>query len=219
MLGSVAYGSGVVSHAVADGLLPGPFAMALLWVTCVLGAALTLTSRATAARLVVVVLAGQAWVHSVLSISGHRGDTPLVPVAFPEPAAMGAPSGGATLLERFRTASESVPHTAQDDWLAHQIAHFTSLTPAMLAAHLAGAAVMGLFLAVGEDALWRLLALAAVRADARARSVLRSACLLALACSARAIRLLLSEGPQVLGSQVLEAGTERGRAPPFVLAA
>ncbi len=219
MLASVALLAGVVSHALADGRLPGALALTLLWGSCLLGSALLLMVRASAPRIVVMLLAGQTWVHGVLSATaGHRGE---VAEQFPPlaPASLGAPTGGGSLLERFRASTDAANTYAPDDWIPHQVDHLTAQGPFMLLAHVGAAAAIGLFLAVGEDALWRLLALAAVRADARARYALRRASVLAAACGTRARRPLHTEGPQTFDSQVLATGVDRGRAPPFVLAA
>ena len=222
VLGTVAFGTGAVSHALAGGLVPGPLTTLLVLTTCVPLAAAFLLRRASAVRLVVLVLAGQTYVHTLLSaLGGHRGD----------PAGSGAyavapvrATGSGSLYDQF--AATATPSGAGgDDWFTHQLAHLTEQSPWMVLAHTLGAVALALFLAVGEDALWRWVALAVARTHvarthvARARAawahvvvgvsrgvVLRSAVLAPLAVQV--------PGPQLLGRPV-----DRHRGPPFLLAA
>src|SRR5690606_34237617 len=69
--------------------------------------------------------------------------------------------------DQYDALVDTMPAGRGNDWLAHQIDHFTAQGPGMIAAHTGGAVVLGLFLAVGENALWRLLLLVAARARVR----------------------------------------------------
>ncbi|WP_244928858.1 hypothetical protein [Nocardioides sp. W7] len=163
LLASVAVFLGAAGHVTADGLLPGPGALLVLYVVAVVGAAAFLARPATPLRLVTLLVGGQTLVHVVLSAAaGHAGET-AGPVAAP------VRTGGITLptVDGRRVGS------LQDAWdagsthaagpalpVGHLVDHLTGNAPMMLA-HLFVAAAVGLWLAVGERALWTLLALAA----------------------------------------------------------
>lgn len=218
VLGAIALGTGTVSHVLGEGRLPGPVAMTALLGVCVGLAALFLRARAGVVRLVLLVVAGQTFVHTALSIlAGHHGDAaPLRAVA---PAADGTrPSRYFDQYDAL-VAANPAPQGG-NDWLAHQIEHVTEQGPAMLLAHVAGAVVLGIFLAVGESALWRLLLLGAARACLRARRSRLAAATLGvrLAGATRRAALAVPTVP-FLRPALLDRRPERHRGPPFVLAA
>lgn len=223
VLGSVASAAGVVSHAAAGGNLPGPLGLFAVTLSCVLGAAVLLTRRARASTLALAVLAGQTWVHGILSaVSGHRGDPTIDVTSLPSPAPVPV-QGAGTLLEQYRDAYSGVspsPHPGQD-WFLHQVDHFVGQGPLMLLAHLGGALAVGLFLAVGEEALWAMLALAQVRAAAQRRHQLLRSTARAAAVGSAGCRLHLGEPrlDRLVTPQVLARSSLRHRGPPFVLAA
>ena len=219
MLGTVGFATGAVSHALAGGNLPGPVALLTLLGTCVLVAAPVLRRRASAPVLAFGVLVFQTVVHTVLSaVAGHRGD-PVAGTAVQEPVAPFVVQGRGTLLEQYRASTERAGGTGHD-WVGHQVDHFVAQGPAMMGAHLAAAVALGLFLAVGEDALWRLLALAAARAHELLRRALRARARLASVLGGRQVGLGELVGvDQVHSPQVLGTPVERRRGPPFVLAA
>lgn len=232
VVGSVAFGTGVASHVAGGGLLPGPVAMTLLLVASILAAGRFLLVRAGAPRLVLLVVLGQTLAHAALSgLAGHRGD-PATPAAVPEPVA--APEPVATAGRRTGNLFdhyESIVPTVQGspagpgvpgDWLTHQVEHFVAQGPAMVLAHLAGAVALGLFLAVGEHSLWRLLLLVAARrvvaaADGRALAV--AAEVLAGQSRRRGPALVLGRTHLSTGPQRLDGDQVTRRGPPFVLAA
>lgn len=223
VLGAVATGAGVVSHAAAGGNLPGPVGLFALTMSCVLGAALLLTRRAGTPALALAVLAGQTWAHGILSaVSGHRGDPPVDvgPLTAPTPVPV---QGAGTLLEQYRDAHSGVSSSSHpgQDWLLHQVDHFVGQGPLMLLAHLGGALAVGLFLAVGEEALWAMLSLARVRATARRRHALVRLTARAAAVGAASSRLHLGEpkAADPVVPQMLARSSLRHRGPPFVLAA
>jgi hypothetical protein len=108
LLAVVAMGSGVIAHLSADGRLPGPWVLALLFLLCVAGAAALLGRPASTLRVVVMTVAGQTFVHGFLTaLSGHRGDPPLrrvvappAPVPAPVPTGRAAPARTSTSSTR-----------------------------------------------------------------------------------------------------------------------
>lgn len=220
VLGAVAMATGTASHVLGQGHLPGPVALTSVLAACVVAAALFLRVRATAVRLVLLVVAGQTLVHGALSsLAGHRGDE--APVAALAPT---APVGGARPSRFFdhyeAVAAATAGGPPRSDWLAHQVDHLTAQGPAMVLAHVGGAVVLGLFLAVGESALWSLLALAVARALVRTRALTQAAV-------ARGVRRGVALRAGLLGTPalpplrpaLLDRRPERHRGPPFVLAA
>lgn len=154
---------GVAGHVTADGLLPGPLVLGVLLVVSVVACASLLARPASTLKIVVLLVGGQAAVHLVLTVSGgHVGD--------PTTATHRAPTGlGAalptvdgrrvgSLQESYETSlgtgslQPSVP-------VGHLVSDLSDHAP-MMAAHLLAAALVGLWLAVGERCLWTLLALA-----------------------------------------------------------
>jgi hypothetical protein len=171
LLGTVALIAGVAGHLGADGLMPGRPAIVLLFVTCTAGAALFLGRPASRLRVVLLLAGGQTFIHGGLtSLAGHRGDPPLVraPAAAPSVAPPFGTTDGrrvGSLLDQFYAAQSAsgsgsgrvelvVPSPVQ-----HLIADLTGPHAAMAVGHLAAAVVVGLWLAMGEKALWAIFAL------------------------------------------------------------
>ncbi len=193
VLAVVALGAGVVSHVAADGALPHPVALAALLGLTSAVAVPFLHHRASTARLVALVVGGQALTHVALSVlAGHAGDRVTSASGAAGPAARGAllevtdSSGRRTgpLLDQYAAASDAAPagqvgdpFTWMFDLVRHQLAHVTEQGPAMVLTHTLGAVALGVWLAVGERALWHLLHLGAARlaSAARARLVLGGA--------------------------------------------
>lgn len=218
VLGAVALGAGAASHVIGDGRLPGPMAMAFLLLACTGLSALFLRGRAGVVRLVLLVVAGQTFVHSALSVlAGHTGD------AAPLRAVAPVPDGArpTRFFDQYDALVAANPAPAGgSDWLAHQVEHVTDQGPAMLLAHVAGAAVLGLFLAVGESALWRLLLLGAARARVEVRRWQLAAATLGVRLGVATRRAALGAPiVPVLTPALLDRRPERHRGPPFVLAA
>lgn len=228
VLGAVALGTGTGSHVLGQGHLPGPGAMLVVLGLCVLGSTFFLRVRATPLRLVGLVVAGQTVVHGALSaLAGHRGDgtTTAAVAATPSSSEAARPSRFYDHFEAVAAASTQTgagldPAGARGDWLAHQVEHLTAQGPVMVVAHLLGAVALGLFLAVGETALWSLLALAVTRALLSSRAQL----LCVAAAGVRhgvALRAGLSGVPVVpfLRPALFDRRPPGRRGPPFVLAA
>lgn len=220
LLGSVGMATGVFSHLLGDGYLPGALSLAFVWVGCVLAASVFLLGRATALRLAVVVLGAQTAVHAALSaLAGHRGDAVLDVAPAPVVSAPGA-ARPERFQDQYHALVDTLPAERGNDWLAHQIDHFTAQGPGMIAAHTGGAVVLGLFLAVGENALWRLLLLVAARARVRLcawRLALAAACV-RRGVALRADMLRAPPTPQLIPA-LLDRRVLTHRGPPLVLAA
>ncbi len=141
VLGPAVLASGVVSHVAADGLLPHPVLLVGMLAACVALAALFLGAPASPARLVLLLVGGQALTHVLLSAgAGHAGTA--------APAAASA---------------EAHHGTATHGLAPHVLEHVLEQGPLMVVAHALGAVALGLWLAVGESALWHLVALTAGR--------------------------------------------------------
>jgi hypothetical protein len=176
MLGTVAMAAGVIAHRTAAGLMPGPTALALLFVACVGVAGLFLGRPASRLRVVLLVVAGQTFIHGGLTaLAGHRGD-PVVPRAAPVrpvpelPPPVGGGRRVGSLMDQYyanrptgQRVELSVPYPVQ-----HLIADVTGPHVAMALGHLSAAVVVGLWLAMGERALWAVLAMSA---DVAARAL------------------------------------------------
>lgn len=239
VLGTVALGTGVVSHVAGGGRLPGFPGLVLLLAVSVLVAARFLMTRASTSRLVLLVVAGQTLTHAALSgLAGHRGASAgttahlhgtgaaATTTGAPDPSALLAdPPRTGNLYDHYVAAvqTSAAGHgtaPAPGGWLTHQVEHLVEQGPLMVLAHLCGAVALGLFLSVGERSLWHLLLLVGARraVGLAADRVLRQAAAVAsglrVPTAAPHDRLL-----PLSGSQVLATDARRLRAPPLLLAA
>jgi hypothetical protein len=138
VLAGVCLTLGVTLHVSADGLLPGPVPLLVLLGLSTAGAAAFLGAPASTRRVVALLVVWQTLVHGALTVlSGHRGD---LPGSHAEAAGHG--------------------HGVASARVQHLLADVTGPHVAMALGHLLAAAVVGLWLAAGERALWRLLTLA-----------------------------------------------------------
>lgn len=166
VLTAVATVLGTVAHTLAGGRLPGVVGYVALLVLLGLGTAPLLARAASTRRVVLLVVAGQTFVHTALTATaGHEGDGvghATVPVTSP-PVLTGAPRPGTTFADlvhpQVSTGTGSGP--AVPDWVLHLVADLQPAQLPMALAHLAAAVGVGLWLASGERALVTLLALAA----------------------------------------------------------
>lgn len=242
VLGPVVLVSGSLSHVAADGRLPSAVPMVLVLAACTVLSAFFLRSRASALRLVALVVGGQAATHLLLSVTaGHHGAASGASGASGASPAPGSSAGPAlqvvaddggrrvgSLADHFDAASaaggragEAVTAGPLAQASAHLVEHTLAQGPLMLLAHTLGAVVLGLWLAVGESALWHLLVLASVRA--RVAAIL-SLALLPLRASALggldASRRLPVPPPLLLPlERTLPHRLVTRRGPPFLLAA
>lgn len=175
VLAAVAATTGVFAHLSAGGLLPGAVGMVVIFAVSLIWAAALLGRPASTRRIVLMVIASQTFTHGALTaVAGHRGDHRTVDVAgsaarlapLPVPprspvtvmdGAQRAPWGEqmqAANPASGRPIQLSVPAPVQ-----HLIADFTGPHAAMAAAHLVGAALLGLWLARGEQLVWSLISL------------------------------------------------------------
>lgn len=161
LLAFVVLSTGVVAHVTAEGLLPSVPTLVALYLVSALVLGWFLRRPATTLRVVALTVGGQTVVHALLTLTaGHAGDHPQPAAAPPQPP----PSlvgGGGSPMEAYAAARPqveadfAVPHAVQ-----HLIADLTGAHAPMMVLHLLAAALVGLWLAVGERALWTLLALA-----------------------------------------------------------
>lgn len=160
---------GVAGHVTGGGLLPQPTALVVLCAVTGLLSLLLMARSAGTVRLVTVLVAGQGLVHLVLSLTGgHHGDAP--PAARPSLPAAG-PTSALPVVDGRRTGSLIDSYAGQAPG-SHDVAlslpvgglldQLAAHAPMMLA-HVLAAALVGLWLAVGERALWTLVALACRR--------------------------------------------------------
>lgn len=164
-VGAVAFTFGVVGHVTADGLLPGPLLLAVLFGLSVLLSVPMLARPAGRLRLVAMLVGGQMLVHLVLTLSaGHRGDVTGIASGRPVPAGLrslpvvdGRRVG--SLQDAYQGMSgQSVGATTPTLPIGHLVSDLSAHAP-MMAVHLVAAAVVGLWLAYGERCLWTVLAL------------------------------------------------------------
>lgn len=150
-LATVAVLVAVWAHVGADGRLPS--APALLLVVAAMTAAVQplLARPASAARVVLLTVGGQAAAHVALSLSaGHRGD------AAPSPH---GPDVHATAASHAADAHPDSGLAALEP-LSHLVDDLAAAGLPMVLTHLAAAALVGAWLAAGERAVWTLLTLA-----------------------------------------------------------
>jgi hypothetical protein len=158
----VALVAGAVGHVSADGLLPSPWVLAGVFAMSLPFCAAQLVRPAGMPRLVLLLVGGQTAVHVLLTLTaGHRGDAVTVtghrdvqPVL---PVQDGRRVG--SLLDGYQSATHGGPAVEPALPVGSVLGEVASHAP-MMAAHLAAAALLGIWLALGERSLWALLALA-----------------------------------------------------------
>jgi hypothetical protein len=163
VVGSLAFFMGVVGHVTADGLLPGPTFLAVLLAMSVLLSAPMLSRPASSLRLVAMLVGGQTLLHLALSLSaGHVGDRSATAVATRSSALGALPVHDGrrlgSLQDAYTGAADQHGALAPAVPVGHLINDLSAHAP-MMAAHLAVAALVGLWLGYGERCLWTLLAL------------------------------------------------------------
>lgn len=213
-VGLLAVFLGVAGHVTAGGLLLGPVVLVLLAVGAVALSAPMLARPASALRLVLMMVGGQALVHVVLTVSaGHVGDPAAGPAvrrvgsALPTLASADGRRTG-SLQDAYDAVGSS--HASTPSVPAHLVADLAAHAP-MMVLHLVAAALVGLWLAVGERALWALVA-ATGRRLALAVRVLLAPVPPAPAAPAPAFRTVLRPASSPRTRPLLRRG------PPLVLA-
>jgi hypothetical protein len=198
--------------------------MLLLVTTAV--AAPFLTRRASVRRIVALLVAGQATLHGALTVlAGHAGDAPA---AAPGSGQGFVFDGGQTertgsYLDQVAAMQPagSVGAPAHGSVPGHLVEHLADQGVAMLLAHLAAVVAVGVWLAVGERALWTVLALTTTRLldlVARAAAVLLGAWAVLVSHVRRAPYLGSTRRHVVPLPQLLDQVVAR-RGPPALLAA
>lgn len=174
-LAAVALAAGSLAHLGADGRLPGPGALAALLLLGTTAAVPLLRRPASTARVVTLLVAGQAGVHLALTLlAGHHDDGVV---------------GHGPLAALHHLAEDATgPHAA------------------MALAHTAAAALVGLWLASGERALWTVLDLLVAPLAGRSLPTLP------VRRPAPAVVVLAPSGPR----RVLLHGGPNRRGPPYV---
>ena len=159
LLALVVTAAGSLAHVSAAGRMPGWASLLTLYAVVAAGCAVVLGGEASTRRLVVLTVGGQLVVHGVLSgLSGHTGATVM----------SHAPHGG--MAHPGSGSGSLVPA-----WLGHGVDDLLA-HPLMALTHVLAGAAVGLWLSVGERALWSLVRLArctARTALARAAGALR----------------------------------------------
>jgi hypothetical protein len=163
--GSFAFFLGTAGHVMADGLLPGPAFLVTLLGFTVLLALPVLARPASRVRLLALLVGGQTFIHLCLTLTaGHQGD-PRTPAA-PQPADTGPaqlPVVDGHRVGSFQDAfagTAAQPATTPTLPIHHLVADLSAHAP-MMAAHLAAAALVALWLAHGERCAYAVLALTA----------------------------------------------------------
>ncbi len=238
VLAAVVVAVSAVGHVSADGLLPGPWEMLGLTLAVTAVAARFLTRQASPLRLVTMLVSGQVAIHGVLTVlAGHAGDAAG---AVSGAAAHG--SGHATTqfvfdgLRTERTGSyfdqvEAMQVTAPDGaastgsglgGVAHLAEHLATQSVAMMLAHAAVVALLGVWLAVGERALWTVLTLSTtglLEVVGHAAALVLGRWLAILLDRVRGVAFLPSTGRDVVPLPHLLHHVVAHRGPPSLLAA
>ena len=155
LLAAVTMFLGVAAHVTADGLLPSVAWLVVLAALAVVPCAALLARPASTVRIVLTLAGGQALVHLALTVTaGHTTHA-------------GAGHGHADGTRSHVDTAGSALETLQSGQLGATpggltagglVGHLVDHAPMMLV-HVLAAALVGLWLAVGERALWTLVAL------------------------------------------------------------
>ena len=220
-LAAVATTTGVAAHGYADGLLPSVPVLVAILAICTAGVATLLGGPASTLRVVLLTVGGQTFIHAALTMTaGHAGDPPAAATRPPAPTLpvdAGAGRRTGSLLDQY-TAAQPATDTelVLPAGVRHLVADMTGAHAPMMVVHLLAAALVGLWLAVGEQALWALVALAAGAAVPRLGLLL--AAVLARPALPRPVPVAASRPPVPPRPTVLARCVAR-RGPPALLAA
>lgn len=155
LLATVSLLIGSLAHVSADGRLPGTTALLLLFGGLAIVCSRLLGTTDSRPRVVVLVVSGQAFIHlGLTAMAGHGSARALPAQPLPAPSP-GAHASMAELMPVTPQASLAVP-----SWVTDEIAMLAGPHAFMAVAHLAAAALIALWLASGEAALFAVLALA-----------------------------------------------------------
>ncbi len=159
----------VWAHAGAGGRLPSAPVLLVVAISLAVLAQPLLARPASALRVVLLTVGGQALAHVVLSLTaGHRGDPVraaghVAPGPVPAPVPLAVDGQGrrvGSLVDHARgTAGVGDGGLSVPDPVGYLLGDLSAAGAPMLLAHLAAAALVGAWLAGGERALWTLLTL------------------------------------------------------------
>ncbi|WP_125810983.1 hypothetical protein [Actinoplanes sp. ATCC 53533] len=151
VLACVIAGVSTIAHMLGGGQPPGPLTLSALTVACTAGLSMFLRRPASTRRIVSLLCGGQLLMHSALTVlAGHSS----VPMAGMDAVSMHPIMPGMSMTAEPGFAS--APHPVQ-----HLTGEMLATRPAMIVAHLAAAAVLGIWLSVGERMVWRTVVLMA----------------------------------------------------------
>lgn len=164
LVGSLVVLLGTAGHVSAGGLLPAPWMVTALVALTVVGCAPACTRQVSTARSALLLVGGQAAVHVVLSSTGgHVGDPTRAITATPSVGSLPTVDGRRLgSLHDAYTAAETAGGLQAALPVQHLVSDVAAHGPMMLA-HLAAAALVGLWLAAGERAAWSFVRLTAHR--------------------------------------------------------
>jgi hypothetical protein len=226
VLTGVAFGLGLVAHVSAGGLVPGSVGLTILFAVTLAGCATFLGRAAGTLRITTLVVAGQAFIHTALTASsGHAGDPrATAPASTPasDPLAVaGAGRSGSLhdIYERGSLARGAGGQLVVPDWAQHLVDDLSGPHAAMAVAHVVAAALVGLWLASGERALWALIRLSRHAVAATVQQLSAALAALGLVPPVDAAQPRLDSGPSRRLHSVLLASTHGRRGPPALLAA
>jgi hypothetical protein len=138
VLAAVGLTTGVTFHVGAAGLLPGPWVLVAMFGLSTGAAAPFLGAPASTRRVVALLVVWQTLIHAALTVlSGHRGD-----------------------LSGAHDEAGEQAHGVVSTRVHHLIEDMSGPHAAMAVGHVLAAVLVGLWLAAGERAVWRLLTLA-----------------------------------------------------------
>jgi hypothetical protein len=153
-----------VAHAAAGGRLPDPAGLALLGILTISVLAGLLGRPASTARVVVLLVAGQAALHAVLTALVGHGGADHAHAAGSAAGRVAVPGGtlaDALGADQVATRVSTGPSPFRT-WVHHLVDDMSSAANLRMAlAHLIAAALLGVWLAAGERLAWRLVVLLA----------------------------------------------------------
>ncbi len=172
-VGSIAFVLGVAGHVTANGLLPGPVGLGVLFAFSTLLAMPVLGRRVSSVRTVGLLVGGQTFIHLCLTMTaGHAGDA-RSPVTAATPSGLGSlPTVDGRRLGSLQDAYLGTPDGPVAPVLpGHLVGDLQAHAP-MMVVHLLAAALVGLWLAHGERLLWNVFTLTARQVLALVQPVL-----------------------------------------------
>ena len=149
-LPSVLFTSGLAGHMAGDGATPPGWVLFALFMLTVVAVAPFAGASLSPARVVALLIGAQGVLHAALQLLGGTFMATTMPGAGIGPATGSAPASSHLMMHHSAGASHGPVMPLMSG--GHLV---------MLVAHLAAAVVVGVWLAAGERALWRLLALSA----------------------------------------------------------